>query len=248
MLTTCSRSPTGGPLHAQLSARSQPFAYYDYPIFVAEVASTFNEQLLSKYMLDRAKSKQERALLLNRQIDAIRSTIFRQTMFAEFEKLAHASAEAGEPLTLERFKEIYHGLLKLYFAGHGSGSRADLECLRVPHFYRAFYVYKYAANMSAAMALVDRVTRDNQPGSTITSISQRRLPRTLDTWRAGVDVERPDRVIWPGTIRASGPGWSRSSSMVIRHSGIVRRGTVQWVSLPACPPCVLSTSPRRLRH
>ena len=97
--------------------------------------------------------------LLNRQIDAIRATIFRQTMFAEFEKLAHASVESGEPVTLDRLKEIYHGLLKLYFGPDFTlDPELDLECLRVPHFYRAFYVYKYATGMSAAMALVDRVT------------------------------------------------------------------------------------------
>ena len=105
----------GHSMHSWHSARRQPFAYYNYVIFVAEVASTFNEQLLSRYLLDNARNDEERAFLVNRQLDAMRSTIFRQTMFAEFEKLAHQSSEAGEPLTLERFKEIYHGLLQQYF-------------------------------------------------------------------------------------------------------------------------------------
>lgn len=185
----------GHSMHSYFSAKSQPYAYYDYPIFVAEVASTFNEQLLSKYMLERAKSKQERAFLLNRQIDAIRSTIFRQTMFAEFEKLAHASAEAGEPLTLDRFKEIYHGLLKLYFGPNVAlDPELDLECLRVPHFYRAFYVYKYATGMSAAMALVDRVTRGGRREleDYLNFLKGGCSKDPLDLLRgAGVDMEQP---------------------------------------------------------
>ena len=149
----------GHSMHSYFSGKNQPFTYYQYSLFVAEVASTFNEQLLSQYLLTHARDNQERAFLLNRQIDAIRSTIFRQTMFAEFEKLAHASVEAGEPLTLDRIKEIYHGLLKLYFGPDFTlDAELDLECLRMPHFYRAFYVYKYATGMSAAIALVDRVT------------------------------------------------------------------------------------------
>ncbi len=149
----------GHSMHSYYSTKSQPFAYYDYKIFVAEVASTFNETLLNDYLLDKARDNKERAFLLNREIDAIRGTIIRQTMFAEFEKLAHASVESNEPLTLDRIKEIYHGLLKLYFGPEFTlDADLDLECLRIPHFYRGFYVYKYATGMSAAMALADRVT------------------------------------------------------------------------------------------
>ncbi len=149
----------GHSMHSWHSARHQPFAYYNYVIFVAEVASTFNEQLLSRYLLGNARNDTERAFLVNRQLDAMRATIVRQTMFAEFEKLAHQSAEAGEPLTLDRFKEIYRGLLQQYFGpDFALDDELDLECLRIPHFYRAFYVYKYATGMSAAIALADRVT------------------------------------------------------------------------------------------
>lgn len=188
----------GHSMHSYFSAKSQPYAYYSYPIFVAEVASTFNEQLLSKYLLEHARNKQERAFLLNRQIDAIRSTIFRQTMFAEFEKLTHASAEAGEPLTLERFKEIYHRLLKLYFGPDVTlDAELDLECLRVPHFYRAFYVYKYATGMSAAMALVGRITHGGQReiNDYLNFLKGGCSKDALDLLRgAGVDMEQPDRV------------------------------------------------------
>src|SRR5205085_9838154 len=94
----------GHSMHSYYSAKSQPFQYYDYTIFVAEVASTFNEQLLLRHMLDRAKSKKERAYLINHSIDEIRGTIIRQTMFAEFEKIAHALVESGEPLTVDRLR------------------------------------------------------------------------------------------------------------------------------------------------
>ena len=136
--------------------------------------------------------------MINRQLDAMRGTIFRQTMFAEFEKLAHASAEAGKPLTLDRIREIYHGLLKLY---HGPGmtldADLDLECLRIPHFYRDFYVYKYATGMSAAMALVDRVSNggSQELNDYLNFLKGGCSKDPLDLLRgAGVDMEKPDRV------------------------------------------------------
>jgi oligoendopeptidase F len=148
----------GHSMHSYYSAKTQPFVYYDYVIFVAEVASTFNEQLLSRHLMQRAKSDEERAYLVNRDIDAIRGTIIRQTMFAEFEKLIHETAEAGEPLTVEAFKNIYGELLKSYFGlDFTIDAELSLECFRIPHFYRAFYVYKYATGLSAAIALSERV-------------------------------------------------------------------------------------------
>ncbi len=153
----------GHSMHSYYSARHQPYQYYDYTIFVAEVASTFNEQLLSRYLLQQAKTKQQRAYLLNRDIDAIRSTIIRQTMFAEFEKIIHALAESGEPLTVECFKREYAQLLQAYFGpDFVIDPQLHLECLRVPHFYRAFYVYQYATGMAAAMALSERVLAGGQ--------------------------------------------------------------------------------------
>jgi len=148
----------GHSMHSYLSVKHQPFEYYNYSIFVAEVASTFNEQLLSRFMLDRAKTKGERAYLVNREIDAIRGTILRQTMFAEFEKITHALAESGEPLTVECFKSEYRKLLEVYFGPDFTiDDELALECFRIPHFYNAFYVYKYATGLSAAIALSERV-------------------------------------------------------------------------------------------
>jgi oligoendopeptidase F len=148
----------GHSMHSYYSSKSQPFVYYDYVIFVAEVASTFNEQLLSRRLMAEARSDQERAYLVNRDIDAIRGTIIRQTMFAEFEKVVHELAEAGEPLTVEAFTREYRKLLEAYFGPEFAiDDELKLECFRIPHFYRAFYVYKYATGLSAAIALSERV-------------------------------------------------------------------------------------------
>jgi oligoendopeptidase F len=144
-------------MHTHLS-KQQPYQYANYTIFVAEVASTFNEQLLSHVLKQQAKSDRERAYYINREIDAMRGTIIRQTMFAEFEKIIHERAENNEPLTLADLRSSYRSLLEAYL---GPGMTIDevlsLECLRIPHFYNAFYVYKYATGLSAAIALSERV-------------------------------------------------------------------------------------------
>jgi oligoendopeptidase F len=153
----------GHSMHSWHSAKHQPFEYYDYTIFVAEVASTFNEELLSHYLLEHAGSDKERAYLINREIDDIRATLVRQTMFAEFEKTTHAMAEAGEPLTKESFQKAYRELLEAYFGPDFTlDEELSLECFRIPHFYRAFYVYKYATGISAAIALSQRVLNGGQ--------------------------------------------------------------------------------------
>jgi oligoendopeptidase F len=149
----------GHSMHSHYSAKHQPFETYSYTIFVAEVASTFNEQLLSRHLMQRANSDEERAYLINREIDSIRGTIIRQTMFAEFEKVSHALVEAGEPLTVECIKTEYAKLLEAYFGPEFViDEQLKLEGLRIPHFYHAFYVYKYATGLSAAIALSERVT------------------------------------------------------------------------------------------
>jgi len=188
----------GHSMHSYLSARNQPYQYHDYTIFVAEVASTFNEQLLSKHLLALADDDKQRAFLINREIDSIRGTIIRQTMFAEFEKLTHELAEQHEPLTLERFKSVYRELLVRYF---GPDFVIDdvlpLECFRIPHFYRAFYVYKYATGLSAAIALSERVISGSQQElKDYLGFLQGGSSRDpLDLLRgAGVDMERPEPV------------------------------------------------------
>lgn len=147
----------GHSMHTLYSKR-QPFQYSQYTIFVAEVASTFNEQLLGRHLIAQARDDRERAYFLNREIDDIRKTVVRQTMFAEYEMVVHALAEANEPLTLDRLRGEYQKLLDAYFGpDFALDPELSLEGLRIPHFYRAFYVYKYATGLAAAVALAERV-------------------------------------------------------------------------------------------
>jgi oligoendopeptidase F len=155
----------GHSMHTWFAQRTQTFQDYDYPIFLAEVASTFNEELLTHHLLDKTDDPKMRAYIINRQIDDLRGTLFRQTMFAEFEKVIHAIEERGDALTLDVFKSEYRALLEAYFGpGVVLDPQLDLECLRIPHFYHAFYVYKYATGISAAVALSERVLA-KEPGS-----------------------------------------------------------------------------------
>jgi oligoendopeptidase F len=154
---------TGHSMHTWFSQKSQRFQDYEYPIFLAEVASTFNEELLTHHFLEQTSDLKMRAYIINRQIDDLRGTLFRQTMFAEFEKIIHAVEESGDALTLDVFKSRYHNLLETYFAENFVlDPQLDLECLRIPHFYSAFYVYKYATGISAAVALSERVLSGEQ--------------------------------------------------------------------------------------
>ena len=148
----------GHSMHTWFAQRHQLYQDADYPIFLAEVASTFNEELLTHHLLEQTEDPKMRAYIINRQIDDIRGTLYRQTMFAEFEKAIHAIEERGEALTLDVFKSEYRKLLEAYFGkGVVLDPQLDLECLRIPHFYSAFYVYKYATGVSAAVALAERV-------------------------------------------------------------------------------------------
>ena len=154
----------GHSMHSHLSCRHQPYVYHGYTIFVAEVASTFNETLLSAHLLERYRDDARmRAYILNREIDNIRATLFRQTMFAEFELRVHQRAEAHAPLTLDALTGIYRELLESHFGDYLVIDDAlALECLRIPHFYSTFYVYKYATGISAAIALANRVMNGDE--------------------------------------------------------------------------------------
>ncbi|MBL7661498.1 oligoendopeptidase F [bacterium] len=149
----------GHSMHSYYARKNQAYQDSDYTIFVAEVASTFNEQLLFRELKKRYAHKPEMLkFLTNQQIDDIKATFFRQTMFAEFERDTHATMERHEPLTLEVLRKIYRKLLEKYFGPSVTISELDeLEFLRIPHFYHAFYVYKYATGISAAIALSQKV-------------------------------------------------------------------------------------------
>ena len=148
----------GHSMHSMLSRKTQPYHYSDYTIFVAEVASTFNEELLMTKLIQKAKTKKEKAFLINEKLEDIRGTMFRQTMFAEFELFMHQQVEKREPLTPALLKKEYERLNRYYF---GKDVAMDpliaSEWSRIPHFYYGFYVYQYATGISAALALASRV-------------------------------------------------------------------------------------------
>lgn len=149
----------GHSMHSWYSVHNNPFMCYDYTIFEAEVASTFNEELVFEYLLKNAKDEEMKKYLLAMRADDILATLFRQTMFAEFELKAHEFVENGTPLTAELLRKTYRELLELYFGPEMNfEDNSDMEGLRIPHFYSAFYVYKYATGISAALALAHRVT------------------------------------------------------------------------------------------
>ncbi len=188
----------GHAMHSWLSEQKQPYLYSDYVLFVAEVASTCNEALLMAYLLEKTTDKRQRAVLLNYFLEQFRTTLYRQTMFAEFELEAHKRAEAGETLTAEILNKLYYELNLDYY---GDAVKVDeaicVEWARIPHFYRHFYVYQYATGFSAAIALSDRILKEGEPaaanyleflsgGCTKDPVSLLKI--------AGVDMSIPDPV------------------------------------------------------
>ena len=154
----------GHAIHTWYSNENQPYVYAGYKIFVAEVASTCNEALLIRYLLKQCKEKKERAYLLNHFLESFRATLFRQTMFAEFEKTVHELGAAGESLTSEKLCGIYQKLNEDYFGPDMvSDSEIGYEWERIPHFYTPFYVYQYATGFSAAVAISRRIM-EGEPG------------------------------------------------------------------------------------
>ena len=161
---------SGHSMHSLLSSRHQPYITHDYKIFVAEVASTLNENLLFRYMMEKTKDKAARLYLLGTKLDGLRTTLFRQTLFAEFELLAHEMAEKGEPLTGEKLTSVYLGLLKTYY-GHDKGvCKIDdlygIEWAYIPHFYYNFYVYQYATSITASALIADDIMAEKASGGT----------------------------------------------------------------------------------
>lgn len=154
----------GHALHSFYTNKTQPYIYSEYRIFVAEVASTVNESLLMQYMLNNTNDKKEKAYLLNHFLEEFRGTLFRQVMFAEFEKITHSKVESGEALTADEFCSIYRGLNLKYFGKEVNvDSDIDMEWARIPHFYSSFYVYKYATGLSAAVSLSQQILKEGKP-------------------------------------------------------------------------------------
>lgn len=187
----------GHSMHSLLSRENQPYIYSQYPIFVAEVASTFNEQLLLKHLKAKAKTKKELAYLINYEIEGIRGTIFRQTLFAEFEKQIHEWAEEGVPLTPALLKKHYLKLNRDYYGPDlVLDPELEIEWARIPHFYYNFYVYQYATGLSAAYALfLEAIRSDEARGRYLEFLSSggSRFPIDL-LKRAGVDMKEKTAV------------------------------------------------------
>ncbi|MBM3856900.1 MAG: oligoendopeptidase F [Verrucomicrobia bacterium] len=186
----------GHSMHTWYARKTQMFQNYHYPIFLAEVASTFNEVLLTEHLLKTTDDQKMRAYIINRQIDDLRGTVFRQTMFAEFEKITHAAEEAGEALTLEFFRKTYRTLLDSYFGpGVFIDEALELECLRIPHFYNAFYVYQYATGISAAVTLATQVLKTGNHERYLDFLRSGGSHFPIDTLKtAGVDMKSPEPV------------------------------------------------------
>ena len=169
----------GHAMHSYLANGAQPFVTANYPTFIAEIASTFNEQLLLDRMLKTAKTDDERLLYLGSALEGLRGTFFRQAMFAEFERNIHARVDKGEPLTGEALTKTYCDILKRYTASRKAWSPSTtpicVEWAYIPHFYNSFYVYQYATSIAASSLFAKKVA-DGEPGA---------LKRYLDLLRAG---------------------------------------------------------------
>ncbi|MGV3488189.1 MAG: oligoendopeptidase F [Tuberibacillus sp.] len=188
----------GHSMHSYYTRKHQPYPYANYSIFVAEVASTCNEALLNHYLLNNTNDKKQKLYLLNNQLEGFRGTVFRQTMFAEFEQMAHEKSWNGEALTAETFSSIYYDLNKKYF---GDGMVIDkeiaIEWARIPHFYNNFYVYQYSTGYSAAQALSQQIL---QGGPSAVERYKEYLKAGSSDYpievlkRAGVDMTTPDPI------------------------------------------------------
>lgn len=188
----------GHALHSYLSLKHQPTVYSGYVIFVAEVASTCNEVLLMQHLLSKTTEKRQRAYLINYFLEQFRGTIYRQTMFAEFEQMMSQRAEAGQSLTAEALCEMYYDLNRKYYGEDLCIDREiAMEWARIPHFFYDFYVFQYATGFSAAVAIANRILREGQPavddylkflssGSTTDPISLLKI--------AGVDMASPEPI------------------------------------------------------
>ena len=150
----------GHSMHSELASDAQPYVYANYTIFIAEIASTVNETLLTDYLLETVEDERLRRHILNEYLERFRSTLFRQTMFAEFEQRAHERSQAGEPLTADALDDLYYDLKGDYYEPAVLDDRIAREWMRIPHFYRSFYVFQYSTGICAAVALVDAIKEE----------------------------------------------------------------------------------------
>lgn len=185
----------GHAIHSHRSDQAQTYANHDYAIFVAEVASTVNEVLLTLYLLEKESDPRKRAYYLNHFLEGFRTTLFRQTLFAEFEKQTHAMAEAGQPLTPEALNQAYRALNQQYYKGAVVDPLQDMEWARIPHFYNAFYVYQYATGFSAAVAIATKLRQTGDAAGYLAFLQTGGSEYPIEELKlAGVDLSKPDTV------------------------------------------------------
>ena len=188
----------GHSLHSFYTRSYQPYQYGDYTIFVAEVASTLNEGLLTEHLLKTTTDRDVRLAILNHSLEDFRGTLFRQTMFAEFEQRIHSQAEQGEPLTADALSRIYRALNEKYYGAEVTVDELiDIEWARIPHFYESFYVYQYATGISAASALVQQILHEGQPAVDryLAFLSSGSSDYSIELLKkAGVDMTSPEPV------------------------------------------------------
>ena len=182
----------GHSMHSYFSDREQEFANHDYHILVAEVASTVNEVLLTRYLLKTETDPKRRACVLGRYLEGFRTTVFRQTLFAEFEKLAHEAFQAGQTLNADALCKIYRDLNLLYYDGAKVCDLQGIEWARIPHFYRSFYVYQYATGFSSAVAIADNILRTGDPAPYLRFLTLGGSDYPIEELKvAGVDLTSP---------------------------------------------------------
>ena len=167
----------------------------DYFITVAEVASTVNEVLLTKYLLANETDPKKRAYILNHFLEGFRTTVFRQTLFAEFERKAHDLDQAGTPLTAEVLSGIYHELNALYYDGAVTNETLDVEWARIPHFYSSFYVYQYATGFCSAVAIANHIIETGDASDYLRFLTTGGSDYPIEELKiAGVDLTQPETV------------------------------------------------------
>lgn len=185
----------GHAMHSYFSDTTQDFVNHDYRIMVGEVASTVNEVLLTKYLLRTETDKKRRAYILNHFLEGFRTTIFRQTLFAEFEREAHDMYMAGTPLTAQSLNALYRRLNEQYYEGAVIDELQDIEWARIPHFYNAFYVYQYATGFSSAVAIASRILETGDASDYLRFLSTGGSNYPMEELKiAGVDLSKPDTV------------------------------------------------------
>ncbi|MCR4771447.1 MAG: oligoendopeptidase F [Oscillospiraceae bacterium] len=185
----------GHAMHSYFSDRSNDYVNSEYSLLVAEVASTVNEVLLARYLLDTETDPGRRAYIVNRFLESFRTTVFRQTLFAEFERRAHEMDASGVPLTTSSLSALYHELNALYYDGAEINEVMDIEWARIPHFYRAFYVYQYATGFSSAVAIAFRILETGDAAPYLRFLSTGGSDYPLEELKlAGVDLRSPETV------------------------------------------------------